>query len=119
MEGRAGLRIVDRDDGRKWGMEMSARIVDNQDRLGGLRIGTTSIIDLIDLEVPTAGFATFHVRGYYNVTDSLHLVAGIDNVFDRNYLEHLSLRLPDVAGFTGTRVLEPGFSPYLTVEWTF
>ena len=119
MEGRAGLRLVDGEDGSKWGVEFSARIVDDQDRLGGLRIGTTTVVDIIDLEVPTPGFTTFQIRGYWNVTDSLHVVAGIENLFDRNYLEHLSLRLPDDGAFTGTRVLEPGFAPYMTVEWTF
>ena len=94
------------------------RIVNNQDRLGALRIGTTSVVDVIPLELPTAGFSVFHLRGYWNVTKNLHIVGGIDNLFDRNYLQHLNLRLPDQPPFVGTEVLDPGFTPYVNVEWT-
>ena len=119
LEGRTGLRMVDSEGGQRWGLEAYARIVDDQDRLGALRIGTTTVVDVIALETPTPGFTTFHVRGYWNVSSRLHLVAGIDNVFDRNYLDHLNLRIPDQGPFTGTRVLEPGFAPYVTAEWTY
>jgi outer membrane receptor protein involved in Fe transport len=92
--------------------------VDNQDRLGALRLGTTTLVDVIPLETPTPGFTVFHLRGYWNLTERLHFVAGIDNLFDRNYLEHLNLRLPDAPQFAGTQVLEPGITPYFNVEWT-
>jgi outer membrane receptor protein involved in Fe transport len=117
LEGRAGLRLVDRTGGNKWGLEFGARIVDNQDRLGALRIGTTSVTDIITLEESTPGFSVLNLRGYLNVTDNLHVVAGIDNLTDRNYLEHLSLRLPDTGRFVGTRVLEPGLIPFVNIEW--
>ena len=63
------------------------------------------------------------MRGFYNITEDLHLLAGIENLFDRTYLEHLDLRLPvqpvaagdDIAAFS---VLSPGITPYIGVEWT-
>lgn len=119
FDSRFGLRLVDAEQGRRWGLEFSTRIVNGQDRLGALRIGTTSVVDVIDLEVPTPGFTVHNVRGYWNITDSLFVVAGISNLGDAEYLEHLNLRLPDDGQFTGTRVLEPGITPYVTVEWTF
>lgn len=118
MEGRAGLKLFDPTGGQHWGVDFGARIVNNQDRLGALRIGTTSVVDVIPLELPTAGFSVFHLRGYWNVTKNLHIVGGIDNLFDRNYLQHLNLRLPDQPPFVGTEVLDPGFTPYVNVEWT-
>jgi outer membrane receptor protein involved in Fe transport len=118
FEGRAGVQLFDPTGGDDWGVEFGARIVDNQDRLGALRIGTTTVIDVIPLELPTAGFSVFHLRGYWNVTKNLYIVGGIDNLFDRNYLQHLNLRLPDQPPFYGTEVLDPGFTPYVNVEWT-
>ena len=119
LEGTVGVRLVDPDQGRKWGLEYGARIVNDQDRLGALRIGTANVVDIIELEERTPGFAVLHVRGYWNATDSLNFVAGVDNLNDRNYLEHLNLRLPDDGNFTGTRVLAPGITPYFTMEWTY
>ena len=119
LEGRAGLRYIDRSGGTRWGVEVFGRMVNDQDRLGALRIGTTTVADIIDLEVPTPGFTTFHLRSYYNVTESLHVVLGIDNIFDRNYLEHLSLRLPDQGIYKDTAVFEPGFSPFVSMELTY
>ena len=41
---------------------------------------------------------------------------GAENLFDRNYFEHLNLRLPADGTFTDTVVLSPGLTPYLGVE---
>jgi iron complex outermembrane recepter protein len=119
LEGRVGVRLFDPTGGNDWGLDFGSRIVDDQDRLGGLRIGTTTVVDVIPLELPTPGFAVFHLRGYWNLTPGLRVVAGIDNLLDRGYLEHLNLRLPDQGPFVRTAVLEPGITPFANVEWTY
>ncbi len=73
------------------------------------------------LEEATPGLTVWHLRTYYNSTDNLRLIAGIENLFDKNYQEHLDLRLLGPTGFGSppSRVLSPGFTPYFSVEWTF
>ena len=67
------------------------------------------------------GSVSLRLRGYYVANENLNFVGGIENLFDRNYLEHLSLRIPkdDGLGIPATRVLAPGISPYFGLEWTF
>ena len=60
-----------------------------------------------------------HLRGYWSVNENLHLISGIDNLFDRNYVEHLSLRLTADAFNGRNAVLSPGFSPYFSIQWTY
>lgn len=121
LEGTVGVRIHDTDGGRRWGVELGSRIVDNQDRLGTipLRGGAPVVV-----EQPTAGFTVWHLRAYYNRTEKLSLIAGIDNLFDRTYLEHLDLRLigPSVNGvplYDPTYVYSPGFTPYCGLRWIY
>lgn len=124
FDSRLGLRLTDRCGGRRWGIEGIARVVNDQDQLGVIRIGTTQVIGTAPVELLTPGFTVYNLRGYYNVTDNFNVVGGIDNVFDKQYLEHLDLRyaaqpLPGGGVIPPTRVLSPGFSPYLGVEWTY
>ncbi len=126
LEGRVGLRLVDDAGGDNWGMEFGARIVNQQRQIAQLRIGTTQVVDLGPLETETPGFTTFYVRGYYNAPRNIHIIAGIENLFDKAYLEHLDLRLPPDPGTSlpdprsvYTQILRQGFSPYVGVEWIF
>jgi outer membrane receptor protein involved in Fe transport len=121
LEGRIGLRLHDMWGGEKWGSEISARMVDGQDRIAGLRLGSNSIQSLGPLEEATPGFTVWNVRGYYNYSRNLHMVAGIENLFDRTYQEHLDLRIPadtrPDSTFDATRVLAPGSTLYVGFEW--
>lgn len=122
FDSRVGVRLQDAYGGRRWGTEFFARIVDDQDQLGVLRVTSTDLTDTFELQTP--GFTVYHLRGYYNVTDNFNVIGGIDNLFDKQYLEHLDLRLPAQAVVGGpdipqTRVLAPGFSPYVGVEWVY
>ena len=115
-----GLRIHDAQKGRHWGIEVATRMVAAQDRLGTILTGggTTATV----VEEPTPGFAVCNLRGYYNVGKKLSLTAGIDNVFNKTYQEHLDWRIAGPTGFVGpavTRVLEPGISPYFGLNWVF
>lgn len=55
----------------------------------------------------TAGFATLSFNAAYKAGKGLLFTAGIDNVFDKNYAEHLARDNSFEAG-AGTRVSEPG-----------
>ncbi len=108
----------------RWGVEVAARIVNDQSRLGALRTGQG---DVTVIEERTPGFTVWNVRGYYNHTKNLRLTAGIENVFNLPYQEHLDLRLlgPNYPGSGApifanpTRVLSPGFTPYASVQYVF
>ena len=119
MESRLGIRLRDPYQDNLWGIEFGSRIVDNQDRLASLR--RVGVPGVERLEVETPGFTTFYLRAFANVTENFSLVGGVENMFDRTYLEHLDLRLPEdpVNGFAATQVLAPGITPYLGGEWTY
>jgi iron complex outermembrane recepter protein len=100
LEARLGLRLTDPETGL-WGAEFSARIVDRQDR-----VATTLG------EQPTAGFTTYDLRGFMQVADGLLIVAGIENLTDKNYREHLDSR-------NVTNVYQPGANFYFGTELTY
>jgi iron complex outermembrane receptor protein len=117
LEGTLGFRWHDSAKQRMWEFEAGTRIVNQQNRLGEILIlGVPTVI-----EERTGGFTTTYLRGYYNWSKDLKLVAGIDNVFNRSYQEHLDLRLLGPNGFPAppTRVLSPGITPYFGIDWTF
>ena len=117
LEGTVGFRWHDSAKQRNWEFEAGTRIVNQQNRLGEILIlGAPTVI-----EERTGGFTTTYIRGYYNWSKNLKLVAGIDNVFNRSYQEHLDLRLLGPTGFPAgpTRVLSPGITPYFGIDWTF
>ena len=58
---------------------------------------------------PTAGFTVFSVNAGWRPRATMDVTAGIDNLLDRAYAEHLSRSGAMVAGFEQTtRVNEPG-----------
>jgi iron complex outermembrane receptor protein len=83
-----------------YGVELSARVVAGQYRV------SNSL-----LEFSTPGFAIYNIRGYVQATESIRVTAGIDNLGDKNYLEHLSVGLPGV--------LEPGISFYVATQFDY
>jgi outer membrane receptor protein involved in Fe transport len=118
LEGQFGLRLHDPYQGRYWGVELAARFVDGQDRNAFIRrIGVPGQVD--QLEQQTPGFTTLTLRSYYNYSDSLSLVAGVDNLLDNNYIEHLDLRLPaePLLGLGPEFAFAPGANAYAGFEW--
>jgi outer membrane receptor protein involved in Fe transport len=120
LDSMIGLRLHSPEKMRRWEIELAARIVANQNRLGAVHSdffpgGYATI------EEATPGFSVWHISGYWNYTKNLKLVAGIDNIFNRNYQEHLDLRLSGPVGYPAgtTRVLSPGTTPYFGVNWVF
>lgn len=120
LEGRIGLRLVDTQPANRWGLEWGWRIVDNQDRLASYRPTAAAGpgAPAIELETATPGFTTSYLRSYLRPNDTVSITAGVENLFDKNYFEHLNLRLPadPINGFGETVVLSPGVTPYFGVE---
>jgi iron complex outermembrane receptor protein len=115
LEATVGLRLEDTEAVRPWGLEYGVRMVAGQDRIAFLRRRVITGVE--PLEYPTSGFTTAYVRGYITPTPNLHIIGGIDNLFDRSYVEHLNLRLAPQGPNVATPVLSPGITPYLAVEW--
>lgn len=107
LEARLGLRIHEASSEPAWSAELSARIVDAQDRVAGsLSEGTTP------------GFTVWDLRGYWQLNDSFLLMAGVENLTDKNYREHLDSRPIDPAS-PSLAVLQRGVSFYFGSEWTY
>lgn len=82
-----------------------ARAVGRQDRVH-LNYGNVVGQDL----GASGGFGTLALNGSYRLNKTTTLVAGVDNVFDRTYAEHISRAGAAVNGYAPatTRVNEPG-----------
>jgi iron complex outermembrane receptor protein len=105
LEGRLGLAY----DDKTWSFGVLARAVDNQDRV---QVGYGSIVGQ-DIG-PTPGFTVYSLNAGYRPKKGTLVSAGIDNLFDKTYAEHLSRSGAAVAGYTQTtRVNEPGRNLWL------
>jgi outer membrane receptor protein involved in Fe transport len=98
LDSRVGLRAHERRETPRYGVDWSARMVAPQNRVASA-LG----------EVRTPGFTVFDIRSYWQIRKGILLTAGIENMFDRFYREHLDLR-------TGLGVYQPGIQPYLGLE---
>ena len=66
---------------------------------------------------PTAGFAVGSLHASWQVTEWARLAAGVDNLGDKTYAEHISRAGSMVAGYEQTtRVNEPGRTFWVTAE---
>ena len=107
LDTRLGLRLTD-PCCQKWGVEYTMRLVDDQDRISS--VGFTG-------EVATPGFNTHSIRGYYRATDTIVLIAGVDNLGDALYREHLDTRFNLTAGVDPARgILRRGVSYYFAMQ---
>jgi iron complex outermembrane recepter protein len=101
LETRMGLRFHEARRDPRWGLELAGRFVASQDRVASsLR------------EQRSSGFAVYDVRSFWKARQGLLLTAGIENVFDRFYREHLDL-------LTGRGVFQPGLNGYFGVEMQY
>lgn len=97
-------------EGRSWSVETGMRFALRQDR-----------IDQTFPEDETAGFVVFHLAGGIQVTDRIHLKVGVENLFDREYNEHLTreafLPVGDLAA--GDEIPNAGRSGYarVSIDW--
>lgn len=69
-------------------------------------------------EQPTGGWATTDIKAGYS-RKGLSLVAGLNNLFDRNYYNHLSYARDPFASGVGFKVPENGRNFYVTLSYKF
>ncbi|MBK1882733.1 TonB-dependent copper receptor [Luteolibacter pohnpeiensis] len=100
LEGKIGLTYA-RDN---WSVGGLMRLVSAQNRYAEDQ-GTIVGQDL----GATGGFGVFSLNADWRVTKNTTLAAGVDNLFDKTYAEHVNTAGTDVVGYTTTtRVNEPG-----------
>lgn len=102
LEAKVG---VEYDDGR-FSYGALLRMVANQDRVD---VGSGSIVANGKDLGPTSGFATLGLNAGWRPNKTTLLTAGVDNVFDRTYSEHLGKGGWEYGmGYTDIRINEPG-----------
>lgn len=100
LESRLGLSW----DNGTWSGGALWRLVERQNRVA---LGEGNIVGQ-DLG-RTGGFGVFSLNAGWRITSAWNLTAGIDNVLDKTYAEHISPSVVELQGFTtSTRVNEPG-----------
>jgi len=111
LEGRLALAYTR----PTWSAGALVRAVDAQDRIA-LNQGNIVGQDL----GRSAGFAVFSLHGSWKPTARTRLSAGVDNLFDRAYAEHLSKAGAMIAGFVQTtRVNEPGRTFWVKLDASY
>jgi iron complex outermembrane receptor protein len=111
LEARLGLQF----NNQQWSAGAQLRLVDQQEQVSP---GTGTIVgqDLSETE----GFATAAINAGYKVMPELLITAGIDNLFDKAYAEHISRSGAAVSGYEVTdKVNEPGRTWWLKAQWKF
>mgnify|MGYP003503333020 FL=1 len=103
-------------DDTRWSFGSVLRGVAGQDRVAPEQ-GNVVGRDLSS----SSGFAVFAINGGYRFTDTVQLTAGIDNLFDRTYSEHLNLAGSADFGFPAypVRINEPGRLAWLKLNLTY
>jgi iron complex outermembrane receptor protein len=100
LEARLGLNY----DDKRYAVGALLRLVAEQDRFDR---GRGNIVGQDIGRTP--GFAVFSLNAGWRPSKGVLIAAGIDNLFDRTYAEHISRAGAMVSGFTQTtRVNEPG-----------
>jgi len=103
------------DDGR-WSFGALLRGVAAQDRVA------TDQGNVVGRDLgPSAGFATLALNGGYRFDARWQVTAGVDNVFDRAYAEHLNLAGSADFGFPAdpVRINEPGRTAWLKLGFSY
>lgn len=66
---------------------------------------------------PSAGFGVFSLNGGYRIDRATTLSAGIDNLFDKTYAEHVNAANAGLVGYVNTvQVNEPGRTLWLKLD---
>lgn len=107
-----GTLSIDHDAGRMFS-GLLFRAAARQDRV---HPGYGTIYSLDTDETP--GFATWSVYGGWRAGETFTATAGIDNLLDRNYSEHIQRGSADLGAST-RRVFEPGITLWLRLATQF
>lgn len=98
LDVRLGMRLHEAGKQPRYGLDVIWRLVAQQREVAA---------SLAEQETP--GFQTWNIRSYWQYNEHVLLTAGIENVFDKFYREHLDLR-------TGLGVYQPGRTAYVGME---
>ena len=100
------LRLVvgARAPSQRWWVEADGRVVDDQRRVAIRRF-----------EVPTEGATLVDLRAGGRLGLGLEVTLALRNLTDEAYADHLNAKNP----FTGQRILEPGRSLVVGLDWSF
>ncbi|AMO36816.1 TonB-dependent copper receptor [Thauera humireducens] len=111
LEARLALEY----DDRRFSYGAMLRMVSRQNRYD---VGSGNIVANGQDLGPTGGFATLSLNAGWRPNKVTLLTAGVDNVFDRNYSEHLGKGGWDFAGgaVTTYRINEPGRTFWLKAQ---
>ena len=112
LEGRFS---ADWDNGT-WSAGALLRVVDGQDRV------SEGYGNVVGQDIgPSAGFATVALNAGYRFTSGVQVTAGVDNLFDRAYSEHLNLAGNADFGYPAdaVRINEPGRTFWLRVGYSY
>jgi outer membrane receptor protein involved in Fe transport len=101
LSSRAGLRFHEPGKTPRWGVEYTARMVATQD-LFAASLG----------EQRTGGFVVHNLRAYWQPRREILILAGVENIGNLQYREHLDLR-------TGFGVYQPGINFYVGTKVTY
>jgi len=109
VEGRIACRL-NLETPVLWWAELGGRFVNEQTR-----------IDPSFPEDETPGFAVFHFRAGAEVVDGLSVEAGVENLFDKEYHEHLTREALMAGGDLrpGDEIPEPGRFVYVSLRYSF
>lgn len=108
LETRLGLTY----DTGTWSVGGLWRVAAAQHRVS---VGDGNIVGL-DLG-PTAGFGVFSLNGGYRLTKQLTVSAGIDNLLNKTYAEHVNASTVGLVGYADTlRVNEPGRTAWMKLQ---
>ena len=112
LEARASLAWA----GERWSFGSLLRVAARQDRVA---VDEGNVVGR-DLG-PAPGFAVFSLNGGYRFGPRAQLTAGIDNLFDRNYAEHLNLSGSADFGYPAdpVRIHEPGRTAWVRLDLTY
>ena len=106
LESRVGFRVHAPGKAPRWQVEFNARMVSGQ-TLVATSLGETT----------TPGFTVFNIRGFVKVTDNLLVSAGVDNLGDRTYREHLDPISGNTLG--SGALLRPGTNFFFNTQLTY
>lgn len=103
----ASLRLALGWEAARWGLSLEGEAVDAQDRVAAS-----------NSEARTAGRVTAALHGHWLVRDGLRIDAGVENLFNRKYVDHLAgynrNAASDVA--LGSRLPGAGLSAYVRLR---
>ena len=103
-------------DNGTWSAGALVRLVDAQDRVAR---GYGNVVGQ-DIG-PSSGFGTVALNAGYRTASGVQVTAGVDNLFDRAYSEHLNLAGNADFGYPAdaVRINEPGRTLWLRVGYTY